>query len=293
VADEKSGPVDYLELTTKEPGVIDANSRNSGPDRSVVVTVGFRKPLRIESPFAPPLLLRVASPSGSQNQAFDCDKGINFAQEIEDGCKTTYGVNYDDWSTPKDGTDEWADIFCDSYGVGDLPPDSTINNPAPICVAVETGDKIGQFRQGLDKRFETPTCYQNNWPKDAPPAGRGPEDEAALKEFFTKYDFANDPRYVTLIITDSGRFQASGNDQVPVKYFAGFYATGWDVVGTVKPCLDNDPHPWYGSTYRRSLDNGDVWGHFVNIVVFSSTGKGKDDLCNFDELGNCIAVLVE
>ena len=293
VADEKSGPIDYLELTTKEPGVIDANSRNSGPDRSVVVTVGFRKPLRIESPFAPPLLLRVASPSGSQNQAFDCDKGINFAQEIEDGCKTTYGVNYDDWSTPKDGTDEWADIFCNSYGVGDLPPDSTINNPAPICVAVETGDKIGQFRQGLDKRFETPTCYQNNWPKDTPPAGRGPEDEAALKEFFTKYDFANDPRYVTLIITDSGRFQAAGNDQVPVKYFAGFYATGWDVVGTVKPCLDNDPHPWYGSTYRRSLDNGDVWGHFVNIVVFSSTGKGKDDLCNFDELGNCIAVLVE
>ena len=61
----------------------------------------------------------------------------------------------------------------------------------------------------------------------------------------------------------------------------------------MKPCLDNDPHPWYGSTYRRSLDNGDVWGHFVNIVVFSSTGKGKDDLCNFDELGNCIAVLVE
>ena len=293
VADEKSGPIDYLELTTNEPGVIDANSRNSGPDRSVVVTVGFRKPLRIESPFAPPLLLRVASPSGSQNQAFDCDKGINFAQEIEDGCKTTYGVNYDDWSTPKDGTDEWADIFCNSYGVGDLPPDSTINNPAPICVAVETGDKIGQFRQGLDKRFETPTCYQNNWPKDTPPAGRGPEDEAALKEFFTKYDFANDPRYVTLIITDSGRFQAAGNDQVPVKYFAGFYATGWDVVGTVKPCLDNDPHPWYGSTYRRSLDNGDVWGHFVNIVVFSSTGKGKDDLCNFDELGNCIAVLVE
>ncbi len=293
VADEKSGPIDYLELTTKEPGVIDANSRNSGPDRSVVVTVGFRKPLRIESPFAPPLLLRVASPSGSQNQAFDCDKGINFAQEIEDGCKTTYGVNYDDWSTPKDGIDEWADIFCDGYGVGDLPPDSTINNPAPICVAVETGDKIGQFRQGLDKRFETPTCYQNNWPKDTPPAGRGPEDEAALKEFFTKYDFANDPRYVTLIITDAGRFQAAGNDQVPVKYFAGFYATGWDVVGTVKPCLDNDPHPWYGSTYRRSLDNGDVWGHFVNIVVFSSTGKGKDDLCNFDELGNCIAVLVE
>jgi hypothetical protein len=76
-------------------------------------------------------------------------------------------------------------------------------------------------------------------------------------------------------------------------YTAGFYATGWDVVGNVKPCLDNDPHPWYGSTYRKSLDNGDVWGHFVNIVVYSSGGLANDELCNFDELGNCIAVLVE
>ena len=60
-------------------------------------------------------------------------------------------------------------------------------------------------------------------------------------------------------VTDSTAFQGSGNDQIPIKYFAGFYVTGWDVVGNVKPCLDNDPHPWYGSTYRKSLDNGDVW----------------------------------
>ena len=180
-----------------------ANSRNSGPDRSVIVTVGFRKPLRIESPFAPPLLLRVASPSGSQNQAFDCDKGINFAQEIEDGCKTTYGVNYDDWP-PKDGDRRVADIFCDEHGVGDLPPDSTINNPAPICVAVETGDKIGQFRQGLDKRFETPTCYRTTGRRTHHPPVADPRTRPRSREFFTKYDFANDPRYVTLVITDSG-----------------------------------------------------------------------------------------
>jgi hypothetical protein len=122
VADEQSGPVDYLKLTTYEPGVLDANSRNSGPDRSVVVTVGLRKPLRIEDPLAPPMLLRVASPSGSQNQALDCDKAFNFRTEIEDGCQTTYRVNYFDWSEPKDGTYEWADILCDAYDTGDLPP---------------------------------------------------------------------------------------------------------------------------------------------------------------------------
>ena len=293
VADENSGPIDYLQLGTLDSGVVDANSRNIGPDRSVIVTVGLRKPLKLEDPLAPPMLLRVASPSGSQNQAFDCDKGVNFETEIENGCQTTYGLNYDDWTVPKDGTKEWADIFCDGYGVGDLPPASTAPTPAPICVAVETGDKIGQFRHGLSRRFETPTCHPNNWPEDQGAPGRGPEDDETIRDFFTNHDFANDPRYVTLIITDEGTFQASGNDQVPVKYFAGFYATGWDVVGHVDSCLDNDPHPWYGSTYRRSLDNGDVWGHFVNIVVFSSAGRANDQLCNFDELGNCIAALVE
>jgi hypothetical protein len=295
VGDDKSGPVDYLKLTTEEPGVLDANSRNSGPDRSMIVTVGFKKPLRIEDPLAPPRVLRVASPSGSQNQAFDCDKTNNFEAEIENGCQTTYRLNYDDWSTPADGTEEWADIFCDQYGVGDLPPDTTTPAPPPMCVAVETGDKIGQFRQGLSKRFETPTCWPNNWPQDQAPAGRGPEDEAGIDAFFAPggYDFANDPRYVTLIITDSTAFQGSGNDQVPIKYFAGFYVTGWDVVGNVKPCLDNDPHPWYPSGYRKSLDNGDVWGHFVNLVLFSANGSGSEELCNFDGIGNCIAVLVE
>jgi Putative Flp pilus-assembly TadE/G-like len=288
VADESSSPVDYLKITTSdvEPPVPYPYSRDTGALVSVVVTVGLRKPLAIEDPLVPPVLLRVASPSGSQNQAFDCDKNVNFATEIENGCQTTYGLNYDDWSSPKDGIKEWADILCEGYDAGDLPPDTTAPEPpasAPICVAVETGDKIGPFRQGLTKRFETPTCWPNNWPDTA--------DE--VHDFFLNHDFANDPRYVTLVITDFGTFQASGSDQVPVKYFAGFYATGWDVDGNVKPCLDNDPHPWYGTSYRKSLDNGDVWGHFVNIVVFSSVGRPNDQLCNFDELGNCIATLVE
>ena len=300
VADGRSGPIEYLKLSTPSgvPGcpampIPDANSREAIDDHCIVVTVGLQKPLKLEDPLTPPMLLRVASPSGSRNQAFDCDKHNNFQAEIEKGCETTYALNYDDWSNPRDGVKEWADILCDTYDVGDLPPDQIVNDPTPICVAIETGDKIGQFRQGLSKRFETPTCHPNNWPKDQPPAGRGPEDDGVISDFFKYVEESNDPRYVTLIITDYGTFLGAGNDQVPVKYFAGFYVTGWDVVGSVKPCLDNDPHPWYGSSYRKSLDNGDVWGHFVNIVKFSSAGSANEDLCNFDELGNCIAVLVE
>jgi hypothetical protein len=298
VADDGSGPVDYLLLDTPTadpacPPIPDPYTRETLDDSCVLVTVGVRKPLKIEDPLVPPLLLRVASPSGSQNQAFDCDKGNNFQTEIENGCETTYALNYDDWSSPKDGDKEWSDIICDTYDVGDLPPDQIVNDPTPTCVAIETGDKIGQFRQGLTKRFETPTCWPNNWPKDQGAPGHGPEDDDAIAEFFRSIDETDDPRYVTLIITDYGAFQGQGNGQVPVKYFAGFYVTGWDVTGNVKPCLDNDPHPWYGDSYRKSLDNGDVWGHFVNIVKFSSAGLANDELCNFDELGNCIAMLVE
>jgi Putative Flp pilus-assembly TadE/G-like len=293
VANAESGPVEYLDVTTGDAPVVDANSRNQGDDRSVRVTVGLRRPFQLEDPLAPPVLLRVASPSGSQNQAFDCDANIGLREEIKDGCKTTYGLNYDDFD--HDGDKEWADILCDDYpnGAG-LPPDQFFNQPAPDCVRVEPGDKTGPFRQGLADRFETPTCVPNNWPEDEPPAGRGPEDDDAISAFFQTYDFANDPRYVTLVVTDSTAFSGTGSSEAfPVKYFAGFYATGWDVGGATSGCADNDPHPRYGTGYSPSRDNGDVWGHFVNIVVFSASGLASDELCNFDGLGNCIAVLVE
>ena len=75
---------------------------------------------------------------------------------------------------------------------------------------------------------------------------------------------------MTLIVTDYGAFTSQGSSQaVPVKYFAGFYITGWDKNGNNPECADNEPHPWYPSGYRKSLDNGDVWGHFINVVVFS------------------------
>jgi hypothetical protein len=280
----EAGPVEYVKLATADPGGLDANSRNTGaPDPSIIVTVGIRRPFQVESPLVDPVVLRVASPSGSQNQAFDCDSGINFSNEIQDGCRTTYRENYGDWN--RDGVKEWRDILCTSYpnGTG-LPPSSFLPNPVPDCVRVEPGDKIGQFRQGLTSRLKNPSCKPNNWP----------DDPGEYQNFFRTYDFANDPRYVTLIVTDYGAFTSQGSSQaVPVKYFAGFYITGWDKNGNNPECADNEPHPWYPSGYRKSLDNGDVWGHFINVVVFSSSGTADDQLCNFDEVGTCIAVLVE
>ena len=281
----EAGPVEYVKIATSDPGVLDPNSRNSGDPAlaSMIVTVGLRRPFQVEDPLNAPVVLRVASPSGSQNQAFDCDTGVNFQNEIADGCQTTYRENYGDWDN--DGFKEWRDILCTSYpnGTG-LPPSTFLQSPAPDCVRVETGDKIGQFRQGLSARLKNPSCTSNNWP----------EDRADFPDFFQDYDFANDPRYVTLIVTDHGAFMSQGSSQaVPVKYFAGFYVTGWDKVGNNPECADNEPHPWYPAGYRKSLDNGDVWGHFINVVVFSAGGAPDDNLCNFDDVGTCIAVLVE
>ena len=280
-----AGPVQYLKLSTLDPGVPDPNSHATSdpPLASVIVTVGLQRPFQIQSALEEPVVLRVASPSGSQNQAFDCDKPYNFQTEIENGCVTTYRENYGDWDG--DGDKEWSDILCADYpnGIG-LPPDTFSPSPPHDCVRIETGDKVGQFRHGIDLRLKTPSCADNNWPDDA----------AGIPDFYTTHDFANDPRYVTLIVTDYATFLGQGSSAaVPVKYFAGFYITGWDKTGNNPPCADNDPHPWYSPGYRRSLDNGDVWGHFINVVAFSASGAGSDDLCNFDEVGTCIIGLVE
>jgi hypothetical protein len=280
-----AGPVDYLVLSTIDPLVPDANSRNTGDPAlaSIIVTVGLRPPFQIQSPLEDPVVLRVASPSGSQNQAFDCDKPYNFQTEIENGCATTYRENYGDWDN--DGDKEWSDLLCADYpnGIG-LPPDSFSPSPPEDCVRIEPGDKVGQFRQGINQRLKTPSCAPNNWP----------DSLADFPDFFTNHDFVNDPRYVTLIVTDHGTFLSQGSSSaVPVKYFAGFYITGWDKTANSLPCPDNEDHPWYSPGYRRSLDNGDVWGHFINVVAFSSSGAGSDDPCNFDEVGTCIIGLVE
>ena len=306
VANGGSGPIQYLDLAAYYGNsglpVGDANSVEKNdpgnPTYDYVVTVGLPQPLQVLPYTAPSLLLRMASPSGSQNRAFDCDKNVNFADEIINGCETRYIENYrdddDDPTTPK----QWNNFLCTGWDTGSLPP-PTPDGPSPYpsdCVMTETGDKTGQLRQGLAARFENPTCTPNRWPTNAAEAADffGPDGSG----------YADDPRYVVLIITDDTAFTGAGNDPLPIKYFAGFYATGWDIGGATSGCPDpdgpsgplrgNDPHPVYGSSYPPSRDNGDVWGHFVDLVVFSGGADDSDELCTFGgDPAACVAVLVE
>jgi len=296
VADAASGPVQYLDLTAyKADGTTlmpDANSVElndpGNPYYKYWVTVGLPRPHSVENYDQPPLMLRMASPSGSQNQAWDCDSGRRFEEEIETGCLTRYIENYRDLDS--DGDKEWNNILCAGWNPTNLPP-PTYDGPTPYpsdCVMTETGDKTGQLRDGLHARLETP-CYPNNWPQTPAEAATffGPDGGG----------YGSDPRYVTLIITDNTAFTGAGSEPLPVKYFAGFYAVGWDYHPTQSPgCADNFDHPLYGApgTYNHNLDNGDVWGYFVDIVVFSGGGVPSDDLCTFGgDPAACIAVLVE
>jgi hypothetical protein len=252
-----SGPVDFLQIT--KLGVGDTGSLPLGAEQDVHVYVGVRPALQVAQAGDPPILLRVASESGSQNQALNCDRDQTFDKEIENGCSTPYQVN---------PTDD-----CSDYDNNELPPDpDTIPpNPAPDCVAVETGDRLGLLRTGLEARFETPRCHPNQWPDDPqidPLPGPG------------------DPRWVVLVVTNDMAFTGSGSDDVPVRKLGGFYVTGWDVGGQTKGCLDNDPPPGLS-------DHGDVWGYFVTTINFVPGATESSELCNFGELGICMAVLTE
>ena len=183
--------------------VPDANSVDRGLDYDYRVTVGLPRPIQVLPATAKPLVLRLANPSGSQNQAIDCDKNINYADEITNGCKTTYRVNYDDLDG--DGDLEWSNIQCNGYSTANLPPTKFVNNPTPDCAMTETGDKTGPMRQGLAARFESP-CLPNYWPTTT-------ATQPEIDDFFLKHDFSNDPRYVTLIITDNTAFTGSGTSR--------------------------------------------------------------------------------
>lgn len=131
--------------------------------------------------------LRVASISGSQNQAFDCDPGVSWTDEIENGCQTPYAPNPDHPGCP----------------VG--RPD-----PTPLdCMDVETGDRIGQLEGGLDNRFGSGGgCTTNNWP--SVPDG----DPRAIPLIITQF----------AAFQGSG---GSPSSRVPVRRFGYFYVTGW------------------------------------------------------------------
>jgi hypothetical protein len=273
-----SGPIDYFTLTS-----IGANA-NSLPigTRSVFVEVGLRPSLQVGQADDEAVLLRFANASGSLTQSIDCDHDQGFEEEIRYGCLTTYKENTRGNCNPYLPGDPDGQ----NYPLPPRTPEPWLQDPPepkPDCAATQTGQVEGPLRDALHLRFEMP-CTANNWPDDPVP---GP---------FGNLPPENDPRRVTLMITDYGTFDDSGTKPIPVVKFAGFYVTGWDWDPQKSPgCPENDPHPDFGprGTYVKGLDDGDVWGHFITEVTFVEGGGESEDLCEFDEVGVCTAVLTE
>jgi len=249
-----SGPVQYLSVTdNNRPGGVPANSINKTSSASLHVTVALTPPLLAATKLAPPIALRYASVSGSENQAVDCDKNVLFHDEIVNGCQNPYTEN------ARNGS-------CAGYSTGNLPPPPIVPPPGPDCVVTETGDKTGPIRQAMTDRFGGNPCKTlNHWPNTA-------SDPMP--------DLATDPRVVTLFITDENTFGSSGNQIYPVRRFAAFYITSADGLS----CPGDVP---------ANPGNKNVWGHWVSYVTPDPNATPGPDLCDFTIASICVPVLVE
>jgi Flp pilus assembly protein TadG len=276
-----SGPIVYSSVRSPSTGCTEYANALNVTTQTICVNVGLQPPLRVSDGDDPPVFLRTAA--SSLNQALDCDASPRGPEEeIRDGCLTPHQVNQ-------------RDLACGpspSYSPSNLPlplppPDP---DPWPDCIEANPGS-VTSMSKGLKWRFEDPPpsgagCPPNRW-VDYRSAGKVPTQE--------------DPRYVVLVIAEYGTFDDTGIKVLPITKFAGFYVTGWftqNGPSMSQGCPDNDPPPTPPTCGGGPCDAGDtavqgaVWGYFIT-QVFPNIAPPSDELCAFDELGTCIAVLVE
>jgi len=281
-----SGPVQLVKLTM---GGGQANSLPDGPGPLIHVTVGLRPALTAGQLVG----LRLSSDNpGSKTQAIDCDKNIKFEDEIANGCRTPYVLNYKDWDSNPVTPNTWRDIECLSYDQSapvppspgfryTLPVDAPYDpSPRPDCARLEPGVRNGDFGKGMHTRFENP-CTDVHYPYPGNPTGgwATPQEEEL------------DPRWVTIVVTDATAFEGAGaspGDTIPVKILGRFYVGGWTAVAQATGCPQNVPPP---AGVGNKPNRGDVWGWFAKGVQPGGEATGK--LCDRNDLGVCVAVLVE
>ncbi len=269
-----------------------SNSRNSGPDRERDRHGGLpTSRFQVEDPLVA-AASSFASPArrAARTRPSTATRTFNFQTEIENGCADDVSRELRRLGPTPTGSRSGRTSSAPSTPNGR----AAARHVHPVAAAhtasrVETGDKIGQFRQGLTGRFETPTCAPNNWPTNAV-SRRSP------RIFFRDIRLRERPavrhaHHHGLRRPSWAREQRARARQVLRRASTSPAGTS---SGTPRRVPTTSRIPGTASSYRKSLDNGDVWGHFINIVVFSVVGpRADDELCNFDEVGTCIAVLVE
>jgi hypothetical protein len=174
-----------------------------------------------------------------------------------------------------------------------LPP-GTEPDPWPDCVEANNGS-VTDASKGLRARFEdgpeaTPPgadCSPNLW-DEYRDAGVVPPPE--------------DPRRITLVVAEYGTFDDTGATVLPITKFAGFYVTGWFTKTGPQMSQgcpgENDPPPTPPFCSGGPCDPSDnkvqgaVWGYYITDVKLEGR-PDEDELCDFDDVRTCVALLVE
>jgi hypothetical protein len=121
------------------------------------------------------------------------------------------------------------------------------------------------------------TCSEDKWLDGAP-------------IFDGNGNVIEDPRIISTFIVYQGDIQgATGNHDLPIRTFASFYVTGWQIHGGGQiDCGNgigaNEPAP---SNLPPNADA--IWGHWITYTEPGGGGNGTP--CNFNAFGDCAAVL--
>ena len=164
----------------------------------------------------------------------------------------------------------------------DFPVDcvNTNNNGAqvPQCIAalIATGGTISAN-----------TCHRNGFTDCSP-------DHWLLGDGIP----GGDPRVITTFVVYEGDVaNANGNTNLPIRTFASFYVTGWQLKSNGAQAITcppgtgaNEPAPSNLCTGNGNSCNFDaIWGHWISYVEPGAGGNGQP--CNFSAFGDCAVVL--
>jgi hypothetical protein len=187
VADEASGPLQYVNVELSSGGL--ANSMGKESAASLDVTVGFLKPLRDGPLTDPPIELRVWD-APSQTQALDCGSGVGqngWNDAMVNGCAGPYQVYDEAKHVSKCGP----------------PPNAVPAADPPDCITSQNGN-----------------YQQNTVTNHLRPCGDNPNRWDGMN-----IPPASDRRWMPLFILDQMAFRQSGKKTYPIRRFGMFYVT--------------------------------------------------------------------
>jgi hypothetical protein len=266
-----TGPMQWITIGTTNNGgaTSGANAYGGGDTPNLYVTTQIQG-LVNAGPTDPPICLRVAEQTSHATGFINCGQGNGSSadqQALVTGCPSP--VQKDVRNVP--------------------PPDGPlICSPAitPIdCVQNDPGQSA-PILQGFDQLIGNPApgnCATNFWPN-------GNKAPIAVHDFTLA-----DKRAVIMVITaPTDMAVTNGTANIPIRDFAVFYVTGWSTGSGVKGCTGGPGPPGYtgaNDTPPTGAGNGEIWGHWTSIVVPAGLGQSNGVQCNFNQFGNCVAVL--